>query len=363
MNIKRTTLYKNHVDLNAKMINYSGFYMPLQYSSSIKEHIYVRNYSGIFDVSHMGKFIIQGSNANNVIQYLTTNDIFKLKIGEAQYNCMINDNGGIIDDLVIFRLKTNKLLLIVNAVNIEKNKNWIKKYIKKNGTELIDISQEYSLLSIQGPLSLYNIKKLTSIQLEKIPFYKFEIGELCGIKNVIISNTGYTGSIGFEIFVHNKYVDIIWNEILNIGKEKIVPCGLSSRDSLRLEMGYRLYGNDISEKTTPIESGLSWIVKFKKQFISKKILIKQKEIGTYKRLSSFYLEKNINIIPRKGNILVDDNNKIGYVTSGNYSPILKQCIGLCYLTKENKNNKIYLITRNKKIPIFKKKLPFIIINK
>ncbi|WP_317167290.1 glycine cleavage system aminomethyltransferase GcvT [Blattabacterium cuenoti] len=364
-NLKKTSLYDVHVKLNAKIINFSGFYMPVQYKSSLEEHMYVRNYSGLFDVSHMGKLIVKGKNSKKILQYLTTNDLSKISPGQAQYTCFTNENGGIIDDLVIYCLKHYEYLLIVNAINIEKNKKWILKNKKNNLLKLIDFSEKYSLLAIQGPLSIVYIQKLTSIILDKIPFYHFKIGDLCGIKNVLISNTGYTGSAGIEIYVSNKYVKSIWNNILNIGNGKIIPCGISSRNSLRLEMGYRLYGQDISENITPIESGLSWIVNFKKNFISKDILIKQKKSGVYKKFLSFYINDLKVCIPRNGHKIIDEyNNIIGFVTSGSYSPIIKKCIGLGYLYKNySKITNMFILIRNKKISIKIKKLPFIKIKK
>ncbi|WP_238784983.1 glycine cleavage system aminomethyltransferase GcvT [Blattabacterium cuenoti] len=361
--IRKTILYENHVRLGAKIINYSGFYMPLQYSSSLTEHMYVRNHAGIFDVSHMGKFILKGKHSVDLIQYLTTNDLSKIKIGQAQYTCLINDKGGIIDDLVIYKISEKKFLLIVNAVNIEKNKKWINDHIKKYeyfDTKLIDTSLEYSLLAIQGPLSLYYTQKLTNIPLNKISFYHFEIGEFSGVKDVLISRTGYTGSKGIEIYVSNKNAEKIWNDILEVNKDKIIPCGIASRNSLRLEMGYRLYGQDISEEITPIEANLSWVIKFEKEFIAKKILQKQKKEGNYKRFISFLVEEK-NKIPRQGHLLIDEKDTtIGYVTSGVYSPVLKKSIGLGYfLINHKKINSAFLFIRKKKVPIKTVKLPFI----
>ncbi|ACY40210.1 glycine cleavage system aminomethyltransferase T [Blattabacterium sp. (Blattella germanica) str. Bge] len=358
-NLKKTILYENHIRLGAKMVNYSGFYMPLQYTSSLKEHMSVRNNAGIFDVSHMGKFILSGKDSMNLIQYLTTNDLSKIKIGQAQYNCFINEHGGIIDDLVVYKITEKKLLLIVNAANIEKNKKWINHHIKKNAfsdIELIDFSSEYSLLAIQGPFSLFYIQKLTNIPLQKIPFYHFEIGEFAEIQKVLISCTGYTGSKGVEIYIPNEYAEKIWNKILEI--KKIIPCGIASRNSLRLEMGYRLWGKDLCEKTTPIEAGLSWITKFEKKFLAKEILQKQKNKGEYKKFISFVIEEK-GKIPRDGYSLIDkDNNIIGNVTSGTFSPILKKGIGLGYLWNQ-KINSVFLSIRKKKIPIKMVKLPFI----
>ncbi len=361
--IKKTILYNNHIRLGARMVNYSGFYMPLQYTSSLTEHMHVRNDAGIFDVSHMGKFLLEGKHSEDIIQYLTTNDISKIRIGQAQYTCLINDKGGIIDDLVIYKISEQKFLLIVNAANIEKNKKWINDYIKKyeySNIELIDTSLEYSLLAIQGPLSLFYTQKLTNISLEKISFYHFKIGEFLGIKNVLISRTGYTGSKGIEVYVSNENAKKIWNEILKIEKNKIIPCGIASRNSLRLEMGYRLYGQDISENITPIEANLSWIIKFEKKFIAKKILQKQKKEGKYKMFISF-LVKEEKKIPRQGHLLINENETpIGYVTSGVYSPVLKTGIGIGYLTKnQKKENSVFVLMRQKKIPVKMVKLPFI----
>lgn len=357
---EKTYLYKKHVNLGAKMVLYSGFIMPLQYKSSIAEHMNVRNIAGVFDISHMGNFFLKGKDSKKLIQILTTNDINKIKIGQAQYNCIINDKGGIIDDLVIYKISEIEFLLIVNAANIEKNKKWITHHIKKykhKHVELIDSSKEYSLLSIQGPKSLLRIQKLTNILLEKIGFYHFKIGEFSGIKNILISRTGYTGSKGVEILIPNKYVEKVWDEILGISN--IIPCGIASRDSLRLEMGYRLYGNDISENTTPIESGLSWIVKFDKKFIAKEILKKQKMYGVEKKLVSFVVNKT-GKIPRIGNIILNCNKAIiGKVTSGCYSPILKTGIGLGYVNINKLKTPIYILIREKEILITKVKLPFI----
>ncbi|BBA17365.1 glycine cleavage system aminomethyltransferase GcvT [Blattabacterium cuenoti] len=359
--IKKTILYDNHIRLGAKIVNYSNFYMPLQYTSSLIEHMHVRNYAGIFDVSHMGKFILKGRYSENLIQYLTTNDLSKIKIGQAQYTCLINDKGGIIDDIVVYKISEKSFLLIVNASNIEKNKNWINNHIKKyeySNIELIDASLTHSVLSIQGPLSLFYIQKLTNISLNKVPFYHFKIGEFSGIKNVLISRTGYTGNKGIEIYVSNENAKKIWNDILKIEK-KIIPCGIASRNSLRLEMGYRLYGQDISEKTTPIEANLSWIINFDKKFIAKKILQKQKKEGKYKKFISFLVEKEKKI-PRPGHLLIDENKiSVGYVTSGVYSPVLKKGIGMGYITNIEKKDSIFLFIRKKKIPIKIVKLPFI----
>ncbi|WP_185878733.1 glycine cleavage system aminomethyltransferase GcvT [Blattabacterium cuenoti] len=362
-NVKKTALYNSHIKLGAKMISYSGFYMPLQYVSSLLEHMAVRKSVGIFDVSHMGKFILKGKNSHNFLQYLTTNDLSNIKTGQAQYSCLINHLGGIIDDLVIYKISEEKFLLIVNATNIDKNKKWIKNHLNHQDLIFIDSSQEYSLLAIQGPKSLSSIQKLTNISLSKIPFYCFEIGKFAEIDNVLISRTGYTGSKGVEIYIRNEYVENIWNEILKIGDSfQIKPCGIASRDSLRLEMGYRLYGQELSEEITPIEAGLSWITKFNKKFIGRKILWKQKKEGNYKKFISFLIEKK-GKIPRSGYLFKDEKNfTVGKVTSGVYSPVLKKGIGLGYITKNNWNldkNSIFVSIRKRNIPIQIVKLPFL----
>ncbi|WP_185870372.1 glycine cleavage system aminomethyltransferase GcvT [Blattabacterium cuenoti] len=362
--LKKTVLYKSHIQLKAKMIPYSGFCMPLQYTSSLVEHMSVRNSVGIFDVSHMGKFLLKGKHSKKLLQYLTTNNLSKITSGQAQYSCLVNHLGGIIDDLVIYKISEMEFLLIVNASNIEKNKIWIHKNInEKDDNKFFDLSQKYSLLSIQGPNSLEAIQKLTNISLYKIPFYHFIIGKFSGIDEVLISRTGYTGSKGFEIYIHNKYAENIWNEILKIKTNsfQVTPCGISSRDSLRLEMGYRLYGQDLSEKITPIEAGLSWITKLEKKFIARKILKQQKKEGKYKKFISFVIEEK-GKIPRQGYLLKNkDNFIVGNVTSGSFSPILKKGIGLGYINNNSKieKNSYFISIRGKNIPIRIVKLPFV----
>lgn len=362
-NIQKTILYNNHIKLGAKMIPYSGFYMPLQYVSSLIEHMAVRKNVGLFDISHMGKFILKGKNSHNFLQYFTTNDLSNIKIGQAQYSCFINSLGGIIDDLVIYKISEEKFLLIVNAANIDKNKKWINDHLNHQDLIFTDSSKKYSLLAIQGPKSLSSIQKLTNISLSKIPFYCFEIGKFAEVDNVLISRTGYTGSKGVEIYIRNEYAENIWNEILKIGKDfQIIPCGIASRDSLRLEMGYRLYGQELSEEITPIDAGLSWITKFNKKFIGREILLKQKKEGNYKKFISFLVEKK-GKLPRSGYLLKDKKNStIGKVTSGAYSPVLEKGIGLGYITVNNwnlDNNLIFISIRKRNIPIQIVKLPFL----
>ncbi|AWU43997.1 glycine cleavage system aminomethyltransferase GcvT [Blattabacterium sp. (Cryptocercus kyebangensis)] len=360
--LKKTILYNNHIKLGAKMIPYSGFSMPLQYISSLIEHMAVRESAGIFDVSHMGKFILKGKDSHNFLQYLTINNLSNIKSGQAQYTCFVNSLGGIIDDLVIYKISEKKFLLIVNAINIDKNKKWINDHIKDKNLKFSDISQKYSFLSIQGPKSISYIQKLTNISLSKIPFYHFEIGKFSDIDKILISSTGYTGSKGVEIFIHNKYAEYIWNNILKIGapSSKIMPCGIASRNSLRMEMGYRLYGQDISEEITPIEAGLCWITKFNKKFIAKDILQKQKTEGPYKKFFSFVIEEK-GKIPRQGYLLKNkENSIIGKVTSGCFSPVLKKGIGLGFITEKKLDKKsVFISIREKKIPINIVKCPFI----
>ncbi|WP_185851276.1 glycine cleavage system aminomethyltransferase GcvT [Blattabacterium cuenoti] len=361
--LKKTTLYKNHIKLGAKMEPFSGFLMPFQYDSSLVEHMSVRKNVGIFDISHMGKFFLHGKDSKSLLQYITTNNLSEIKSGQAQYSCLINKLGGIIDDLVIYKFSEEKFLLIINASNIEKNKKWIKYHIKndKKNIQFLDKSNDYSIISIQGPNSFFSIQKLTDISLKKIPFYSFNIGKFAGIKDILISYTGYTGSKGVEIYIPNEYAEYIWKEILRIGSSfSIQPCGLLSRNSLRLEMGYRLYGQDLDENTTPIEAGLSWITKFKKDFLAKEILQKQKKEGNHKKFLSFLIEEK-GKIPRFGYHLKDKNGKIlGKVTSGVYSPILKKGIGLGFIFKNVKEEKhIFISIRNKNIPIKIVKLPFV----
>jgi aminomethyltransferase len=355
--MKKTTLYNTHIKLGANMVNFSGFFMPIQYSSILEEHMAVRKNVGIFDVSHMGKIFINGIKSLKLIEYINTNNISSMKSGQAKYSCMINKYGGIIDDLIIYQFNKKNFMLIVNASNIKKNLKWIN-YQNIFNTKIKNYSNKYSILAIQGPKSINTLQPLTNIFLSKIPFFNFKIGNFYGIKNVIISNTGYTGSKGFEIFIKNKYVKLIWNKILKYGKKfNIKPCGLASRDTLRIEMGYCLYGKEINEKISPLESGLEWIVKFNKNFIGKKKLKEQKKNGIKKKLFGFSLQENI--IPRYGYELKDENgNKAGIVTSGISSPILKKCIGLGYIKKRFWGKSLYLFIRKKKIPIKITNLPF-----
>ena len=357
--MKEITLKKIHEALGAKMVPFAGYNMPVQYEGINIEHETVRKSVGVFDVSHMGEFLIEGKNALALIQKVTSNDASKLEINDAQYSCMPNDQGGIIDDLIVYRVKEYTYLLVVNASNIEKDWNWISTHNDVNA-EMKNISEAYSLLAIQGPKAIEAMQSITSIDLSEIPFYKFKVGDFAGIENVIISATGYTGSGGFEIYCKNEEVEQIWLKVFEAGANYgIKPIGLAARDTLRLEMGYCLYGNDINDTTSPIEAGLGWITKFSKEFINSENLLIQKEEGVSRRLKAFELD--VKGIPRHDYEIVDENgNKIGIVTSGTMSPSLKKGIGMGYVNKGHTKlgTKIFIQIRNKAVPATIVKLPF-----
>ena len=357
--MKKTALYNKHVELGAKMVPFAGYQMPVQYSGVNAEHINVRDNVGVFDVSHMGEFIVSGENALNLIQKISSNDVSKLFPGRAQYSYLPNDNGGVVDDLIIYMISEEKYLLVVNASNIEKDWNWINKH-NDVGAELENISDQMSLLAVQGPKAVDLLQELTKIDLNDIKFYHFVQGEIAGIDNVIISATGYTGSGGFELYVNNNVAERLWDEILKAGVPfNIEPAGLAARDTLRLEMGYCLYGNDIDDKTSPISAGLGWVTKFTKSFVGDQILKNQKENGVDKKLVAFkLLDRGI---PRKDYLIVDENqNEIGIVTSGTMGPSVKLSIGLGYVKTEftSVGSTIYLSIRNKFIAAEIVKLPF-----
>jgi aminomethyltransferase len=358
--MKNIALNDIHVALGAKMVPFAGYNMPVQYEGVTAEHITVRDAVGVFDVSHMGEFLVEGENALALIQKITSNDVAKLEIGDAQYSCFPNEDNGIVDDLICYRTKENTYLLVVNASNIEKDWNWISKYNEGFNTNLKDVSEEYSLLAIQGPKAVEAMQSLSSLNLAEIPFYKFKIGDFAGIENVIISATGYTGSGGFEIYCKNEEAIQIWNKVFEAGADYgIKPIGLAARDTLRLEMGYCLYGNDIDETTSPIEAGLSWITKFTKEFVNAEALAKEKELKPKRRLIAF--ELNERGVPRQGYDIVDESGKvIGNVTSGTMSPCLQKGIGMGYVPQvfSKSGSKIYIQVRKKAIPATIVKLPF-----
>ncbi|TJY33880.1 glycine cleavage system aminomethyltransferase GcvT [Pontimicrobium aquaticum] len=357
--MKNIALSSTHEALGAKMVPFAGYNMPVQYEGVNVEHETVRNAVGVFDVSHMGEFLIEGPNALDLIQKVTSNDASKLSPGKAQYSCFPNDDGGIVDDLIVYMIKEEQYLLVVNASNIEKDWNWIK---SKNdvGAEMRDLSDDYSLLAIQGPKAVEAMQSLTSHDLSAIKFYNFVVGDFAGIENVIISATGYTGSGGFEIYCKNSEVKQVWDKVLEAGADYgIKPIGLAARDTLRLEMGYCLYGNDIDDTTSPLEAGLGWITKFTKKFTNSEALEDQKRRGVDKKLIAFKLDERG--IPRQGYDIVDGNgSKIGTVTSGTMSPSLGIGIGLGYVPTvfAKIDSKINIQVRKKAIPATVVKLPF-----
>ena len=358
--MKNTALSHIHKALSAKMVPFAGYNMPVQYEGVTAEHKTVRNTLGVFDVSHMGEFLVSGENALALIQKVTSNDASKLEIGDAQYSCFPNDRGGIVDDLICYKIKENEYLLVVNASNIEKDWNWISKYNQTFKADLKDLSEDYSLLAIQGPKAVEAMQSLSSLDLAAIPFYKFKISDFAGIEEVIISATGYTGSGGFEIYCKNSDAEQIWNKIFEAGAAYgVKPIGLAARDTLRLEMGYCLYGNDINDNTSPIEAGLGWITKFSKNFVNADNLKAQKEKGVTKRLVAFELTERG--IPRHDYIILDaEGNEVGIVTSGTMSPSLGKGIGMGYVPKEisKPGNEIFIQVRKKQIPATIIKLPF-----
>ncbi|MGB5171586.1 glycine cleavage system aminomethyltransferase GcvT [Eudoraea sp.] len=358
--MKSTALTKIHESLGAKMVPFAGYLMPVSYEGVTIEHQTVRESVGVFDVSHMGEFLIEGPNALALIQQVSSNDASKLTIGKAQYSCLPNENGGIVDDLIIYRIKEETYLLVVNASNIEKDWNHISKYNQKHGAIMRNISEGFSLLAIQGPMAVEAMQSLTSVDLAAIKFYNFEVGDFAGIPHVIISATGYTGSGGFEIYCKNEEVEEIWSKVLEAGASfGIKPIGLAARDTLRLEMGYCLYGNDIDDNTSPLEAGLGWITKFSKDFVNSEALAKEKEKPLSKKLVGFKLDERG--IPRQGyEIVTEDGEKIGEVTSGTMSPSLGLGIGLGYVPPALAvpDSQIHIQIRKKLVPATVIKLPF-----
>ncbi len=328
--VKKTALFDTHVSLGAKMIPFAGYEMPVRYSSDIEEHKCVREKVGIFDVSHMGEFLIKGPQAENLIQKVSSNDASILKIGQAQYSCLPNDKGGIVDDLLVYRLAPQEYLLVVNASNIDKDWDWIAKHNDMKAA-MENISDQLSLFAVQGPNATATLQPITDLDLSGIPFYHFRKGKIAGVADIIISATGYTGAGGFELYVPNSSAKQVWEAVMKAGKDQgIQPIGLGARDTLRLEMGYCLYGNDINEETSPIEAGLGWITKFTKPFINHENLKAQKEKGVDKKLVGFILEEKG--IPRSGYTITNTAGEpIGKVTSGSLSPSMGLGIGLGYV--------------------------------
>lgn len=357
--MKEVQLAAIHKALGAKTVPFAGYNMPVQYEGVNAEHETVRKGVGVFDVSHMGEFLIEGDKALDLIQKVCSNDASVLVDGQAQYSCLPNEKGGIVDDLIIYRFNAEKYLLVVNASNIEKDWNWISQH-NTMGAQMRNLSDDYSLLAIQGPKAAEAMQSLTEVNLSTIKFYTFQVAPFAGIPYVIISATGYTGSGGFEIYCKNSEVEQVWHKVMEAGKEfGIKPIGLAARDTLRLEMGYCLYGNDINDETSPLEAGLGWITKFNKEFINAENLKKQKEAGVTRKLVAF--ELNERGIPRQGYPILDKNeNVIGEVTSGTMSPSLGKGIGLGYVPTELSSigSNIYIQVRKNNLPATVVKLPF-----
>ncbi|HQQ93411.1 MAG TPA: glycine cleavage system aminomethyltransferase GcvT [Bacteroidia bacterium] len=358
--MKSTALTNLHISLGAKMVPFAGFNMPVSYKGLNEEHNCVRNHVGVFDVSHMGEFMLKGKQAIDLIQKVTSNDASVLTDGKAQYSCFPNDKGGIVDDLIVYRMDQDTYMLVVNAGNIDKDWAWLQKY-NTFGVEMKNISDQTSLLAIQGPQAMATLQKLSSVDLSAIPYYGFARAKFNGIDNVIISNTGYTGAGGFELYFENAYAESMWKAIFEAGKEfGIQPIGLGARDTLRLEMGFCLYGNDIDDNTSPIEAGLGWITKFTKDFVNRTAIEQQKQQGVSKKLVGFeMLERGI---PRHDYPIADAQGKvIGKVTSGTQSPSLNKAIGLGYVeTAYSKvDSEIFVIIRDKPIKAKVTRIPFL----
>ena len=360
--MKNTPFTDKHIALGAKMAEFAGYNMPISYSGINDEHSAVRKNAGVFDVSHMGEFILKGENALDLIQRVTSNDASKLSKGKAQYSCLPNENAGIVDDLLVYCIEENKVyMLVVNASNIEKDWNWISKHNTKN-VEMHNISDKTCLLAIQGPNATKILQPLTEMDILNLKYYTFVKGKFAGVDNVLISATGYTGAGGVEIYFEDKdgAAEKIWNAIFEIGgPQGLKPIGLGARDTLRLEMGFCLYGNDIDDTTSPLEAGLGWITKFSKDFTAKSILEKQKAEGIKRKLVGF--EMSDKGIPRHNYEIKDTaGNKIGYVTSGTQSPSLQKAIGMGYVTVENSaiDSEILIAVRDKNLKAKVVKMPF-----
>ncbi|MBN1926861.1 MAG: glycine cleavage system aminomethyltransferase GcvT [Prolixibacteraceae bacterium] len=360
--MKETPFTSIHKALGAKMLPFAGYNMPIEYSGIKDEHLAVRNSVGVFDVSHMGEIWVKGPLALSFIQKITSNDASKLHPGQAQYSCLPNGKGGIVDDLLVYNYEHEKYLLVVNAANIEKDWNWINGQ-NNLGVSLENASDRIAQLAVQGPKAIDTIQKITKVNLSEIKYYNFVVGDIAGIDNVIISATGYTGAGGFELYFYNEHAKEIWEAVFKAGQEyDIKPIGLGARDTLRLEMGYCLYGNDIDDTTSPLEAGLGWITKFTpdKEFIDKGFLLKQKDEGIKTRLRGFkMIDRGI---PRHGyKITNDKSEKVGEVTSGSVSPVLGIGIGMGYILNEfaEIGSEIFISVRNKKLKAQIVKMPFI----
>jgi aminomethyltransferase len=357
--MKNTALTDIHIKLGAKMVPFAGYNMPVQYNGINAEHETVRKSVGVFDVSHMGEFILKGENALNLIQKVSSNDASKLYDGKVQYSCLPNQDGGIVDDLLVYRIDEKTYMLVVNASNIEKDWNWISQH-NTMGVDMKDISDRTSLLAVQGPKAAEALQSLTDTDLGSMEYYTFKKGKFAGIDNVVISATGYTGAGGFELYVDNEHAEALWNAVFKAGEPfGIKPIGLGARDTLRLEMGFCLYGNDIDDTTSPLEAGLGWVTKFSKDFVNSASLQQQKTEGIKQKLVGF--EMIDRGIPRHDYPIVDaDGNTIGKVTSGTQSPSLQKAIGMGYVKNEfaKEGSEIYILIRDNKIKAKVVKPPF-----
>lgn len=354
--MKKTPLYNQHVQLDAKMVDFGGFNMPIQYKGISIEHQCVRKDVGIFDVSHMGEFFVQGNESTSFLNYICSNDINKIEIQKAQYNCFINNHGGIVDDLIVYRIEEKKYMLVVNAANIEKDWKWIKKNIQNFDCKIINSSADIGLISVQGPESLNLINDTFSKNFSNLKKFSFN-NILVSNKSIIVSNTGYTGSKGYELYIDASIISSIWNKLIEEGKKyKLQPIGLGARDTLRMEMGYCLYGNDIDDVTTPYEANLMWVTDIKKDFIGKEKVLKSMELSSKRMINFKMIERGI---PRNGyEICNNKGDKIGYVTSGTFSPSNKVGIGIGYLKIEySMGDEIFILIRDKLVKAEIIKLP------
>ena len=357
--MKKLVLSDVHESLGGKMVDFAGYYMPVQYSKGVKlEHQIVREEVGVFDVSHMGEVFVSGENSLDFLQSITSNDVSKLTVGKVQYTCLPNADGGIVDDFLLYKIEENKYLLVVNASNMEKDLKWINDHNYFNCT-IDNQSENYSLLAVQGPHTIELLQQLTDVDLSEIKYYNFQIGNIAGVDNVILSRTGYTGEIGFELYVRNEVTKQLWDALFST-TIKLEAIGLAARDTLRLEKGFCLYGNDINDFTSPIEAGLGWITKFTKEFVNSENLKKQKEEGVSRKLVAIELiDKGI---ARKDYLIVDvDGKEIGVITSGTMSPTLNKSIALGYVSSEYKSvdSEIYIQVRKKQIKANVVSLPFV----
>ncbi|MCS6978606.1 MAG: glycine cleavage system aminomethyltransferase GcvT [Flavobacteriales bacterium] len=359
--MKKTALHPRHLQLKARMVPFAGFEMPVSYSGITQEHMAVRQAAGIFDVSHMGEFFVEGPDALPFLEYVTTNYVAGLDVGQAQYSCMLREHGGIVDDLLVYCLGEDRYMMVVNAANIDKDFEHLREQSHRFNVNLLNASEVWSLMAVQGPKALEIVQKLTETDLSEIPYYHFDFVALNSVEEALISNTGYTGAGGFEIYVPQEVALHTWDILMEAGASAgLVPCGLGARDTLRLEKGYCLYGQDIDETTTPLEAGLSWIVKFQKDFLGKEALLQQKAQGITRKLVGLVLHEKA--IPRTGYSVCDTEGKpIGRITSGAMSPVLGLPIALAYVSSDysSPGSRLKVSVRERLAEAEVKKLPFL----